>query len=199
MSTALALTTDDNRYDNKFDRIVKHWQDPEKHKLPQDLEKQLRHWVTIHGLLSTGRYPKTTQQVNAILKAIPDISTRTARNYLADTKRFFGMAEKPDLAYERIMVIEELRSDMRLARRRGDLRALAALTKLYIDVIGANKPEEVVENKTVINILNYNPEQLGGQNISDEALQKMIDGFLDDDKKKRSELFDQYEDVSDQQ
>jgi hypothetical protein len=196
MSTDLTVTDNSPiRPDDKFDRVVKHWRDPSS-KLPQDLQVQLNHWITIHGILATGRYPKTTQQLNAILKAIPGISPRTARNYLADTKRFFVMAEQPDLAYERNMVIEQLRADMHLARRKGDLRALAALTKLYIDVIGANKPEAVVENKTIINILNYNPEQLGGQVISDEALDKMIENFRADDQKKKSQLFDDYEDVS---
>ena len=203
MTTELTTVPNDaGRFDDKFDRIVKHFRDrrpdsdPKKPKLPQDLQLQLNHWITIHGILSTGRYPKTVQQLNAILKAIPGLSPRTARNYLDDTKRFFAVQDEPNLAYERVMIIEELRDDMRLAKRKGDLRSLAALRKIYIDVIGANKPEEVVENKTIINILNYNPEQLGGQVISDAALDKMIENFLTDDKKKQEQLFDSYEDVS---
>ncbi|GAB3550594.1 hypothetical protein [Spirosoma fluminis] len=203
MSTELTLTTNaQTRWDDKFDKIVKFYRDrrpdsdPDKLTLSKDLQLQLDRWILVHGLLSTGRYPKTTHQVNAVMKAIPGITSRTARNYLEDTKRFFAMEDQPNLAYERVMLIEEVRDDMRLAKRKGDLRSLAALRKLYSELIGANKPEEKVENKTIINIVNYNPEQLGGQLISDEALDKMIERMMADDKKKQEELFDDYEDVS---
>jgi len=203
MNTELATVTEESsRFDDKFDKIVKFFRDrrpdtdPKKPKLSQDLQLQLNHWITIHGILSTGRYPKTFQQLNAILKVIPGISPRTARNYLDDTKRFFAIQDEPNLAYERVLIIDELRDDMRLAKKKGDLRSLAALRKIYIELIGANKPEEVVENKTIINIVNYNPEQLGGTVISDAALEKMIENFMADDKKKQESLFDDYEDVS---
>ncbi|RYC69796.1 MULTISPECIES: hypothetical protein [Spirosoma] len=202
MNNDLALTNLPSRFEDKFDRIVKYYRcqlpdtDPKKVKLSRDLAEQLSHWITIHALLSTGRYPKTSQQLNAILKAIPGISARTARNYLDDTRRFFAIQDQPNLAYERVMLIDEMRDDMRLAKKKGDLRSLAALRQIYIKLIGADKPEDPVENKTVINIINFNPEQLGGQQISDEQLTRMIDKMLALDKKKTEELFDDFEDVS---
>lgn len=203
MNAELAVTTNEvTRFDDKFDLIVKYYRDrradddPKKIKLSKDLENQLRHWITIHALLSTGRYPKTAQQINAILKAIPDISPRTARNYLEDTRRFFAITDEPNLAYERVMLIEELRDNMRICKRKGDMRSLAALAKIYVDVIGANKPETPVDNRTIINVINYNPEQLGGQQISDAALQAMVDKMLADDQKKQEELFSDYTDVT---
>ena len=197
MSTDLALPTpsDPSKWDDKFDKIVKAWRD-DTVTLPATLDRQLKHWITIHGILSTARYPRTTQQVNAILKAIPGISARTARNYLADTKKFFSTVDQIDLPYERLMLIEELRDDIRVAKKRSDMRAVAALRKLYKTAIGADKPQESVENKTVLNIINYNPEQLGGVVISDDALDKMIANFMAEDKKKAEDLFDDYTDVT---
>jgi hypothetical protein len=203
MSTDLTVTTNElTRFDDKFDLIVKYYRDrradddPKKIKLAKDLQKQLGHWITIHALLSTGRYPKTSQQINAILKAIPNISPRTARYYLDDTRRFFAITDEPNLTYERVMLIEELRDDMRICKKKGDMRSLAPLRKLYAEVIGADKPINPVENRTIINVINYNPEQLGGQQISDAALESMVERLLGEDKKKQEELFSDYEDVS---
>lgn len=208
MSTELAqpgfssLSQEPSRFDDKFDRIVKHYRcqlpdgHPQKVKLAKPLERQLEQWTTIHGLLSTGRYPKTYQQLNVILKTYPDITQRTARNLLADTKRFFAMTEQPNLAYSRMMLIEELSDAMNKAKKKNDFRSYAALAKVYADVTGANKTEEVIENRTVINVINYNPEQLGGQQISDDQLERMVERMLASDKKKQEELFDDFEDVS---
>lgn len=201
--TDLTLLNDDpSRWDDKFDRIVKYYRcrraddDPKKVTLSKDLQLQLDRWTLIYGILNTGKYPKTTQQISAILKVIPGITDRTARTYLTDSKRFFVVLEEPNLAYERVMIIQELRDDMRICKKKGDMRSLAALRKIFIEVIGANKPEEVIENRTIINIVNFNPEQLGGQVLSDEAMERMVAKILGDDKKKQEELFDDYDDVS---
>ena len=191
-----------SKWDDKFDRIVKYYRcrrpesDPKKVKLSADLQLQLDRWIFIHGLLGSGRYPKTTQQLTAIERGIPGISARTARHYLEDTRRFFANQDEPNIAYERVMIIEELRDNMRICKKKGDMRSLAPLLKLYIEAIGANKPENVVENRTIINIINYNPEQLGGQTLSDEAIKKMVGKMLGEDKKKQEELFDDFQDVS---
>lgn len=205
MSTQLAtLTEDPTPFDDKFDRIVKYYRDrrddddPKKPKLPPKLQEQLSRWKLIYGLLSSARYPKMIQQVNAVMKLFPDLSDRTARNYLEDTKKFFAIQDERNLAFERVMIIDELQDDMRLAKRKGDLRSLGTLRKVYVDVIGANKPEEKVENRTIINIVNYNPEQLGGKQMSNEALEKLTAKMLAADEKKQRELFDDYEDVTSQ-
>ncbi len=51
-------------------------------------------------------------------------------------------------------------------------------------------------HKTIINILNYNPELLGGKQVSDEQLEAMVQRMLADDKKEQQKLFDDFEDVS---
>jgi hypothetical protein len=205
MSTELSTLTDDKtRFDDKFDAIVKHYRDrrpdddPQKPKLSATLQEQLSRWKLIYGLLSTGKYPKMIQQVNAVMRLFPDLSDRTARYLLDDTKKFFAIQDERNLAWERVLIIDSLQDYMRQAEKRKDFRSLAALTKLYIDVIGANKPEEKVENRTIINIVNYNPEQLGGKQMSNEALERLTAKMLGDDEKKNRELFDDYEDVTKQ-
>ncbi|RIV20535.1 hypothetical protein DYU11_21050 [Fibrisoma montanum] len=202
MTTDLAPLDDKTGREDKFDLILR-WardtraeDDPKKIQLPADLKLQFDRWQLIFGLLNTGKYATTTQQINAVLQAIPGITSRTARNYLADTKRFFSVLEAPNLAFEKVCLIEELKDDMRLAKERGDLKALASFRKIYTKLIGADKEEQPVENTTILNIINFNPEQLGGQVISDEALETMMEKLLAADKKKQEDLFDDYEDVS---
>lgn len=191
-STAMQLT----KWQDKFDLVLKWYRgDTAGLDLPKDLEVQRLRWMHIYGLLSTGKYPKDTQVISAILKAFPEISQRTAYNYLRDTRRFYASLNEPDLAFERVALIMEMKDDMRIAKKKGDLRSLAALRKVYATLIGADKAAEVVENKTIINIINYNPVMLGGEEIDEATIDKMVAKLLADDKKKQDKEFDTYEDV----
>lgn len=185
------------RFDDKFDRIVKAYRSENGlDGLPALLREQLRRWETIYALMQTGKYPKDSQVINLILQKYPDISTATARTLLSDTRRFFGVVSDINPAFERVMQINDLKGDIRAARRKGDFRSVTGLMKLLSELTGTDKPDERIENKTVINVLNYNPAQLGGQAISEEQLQGLVAKMLADDEKKKRDLFDDFEDVT---
>lgn len=200
--TPVPLTESPGRFDDKFDRVLR-WardtredSDPMRIKIPAELEQQFRRWNLIYGLLSAGSYSRIGQQIGMVKKAIPGITDRTARNLLNDTKRFFAALDAPNLAWEKQSLMASILDDIDSARRKGDYKSIASLHKLYATLIGADQPENPVENRTIVNVINYNPEQLGGQQISDEQLKAMVENMMADDKKKNQELFADFEDVT---
>ncbi|QIP16812.1 hypothetical protein G8759_31305 [Spirosoma aureum] len=203
MSTELSLAQmPATKWEDKYDLVLR-WardersdDDPLRTRIPAALEQQFRRWNQIYGLLQAGTYSKTTEQIAVVKKTFPGISDRTARNLLADTKRFFSVLDAPNLAWERLTLIEEVREDIKLARQKGDFRSVAALRTLYAKLTGADQPEEVVENKTIFNIIAFNPEQLGVELIDPDKLDTMIRSITASDKKKRDDFFTQFEDVT---
>lgn len=202
-----ALATSDNepsKWDDKFDRIVKWYNDdrpdddPKKIKLPAPLLQQLQRWSWLHDMLSIpkNRYKTDTAILKLIQKQYPDISERTARFILRDTRRFFGMVSQPALAYEKVLLLDGIKDTLRKASKRNDLKAMNAAQKNLITVLGADQPEEVVENKTIINIINFNPVNLGAQVLSPEKLDELVNQMIEGDKKKAEQPFDDFEDVT---
>lgn len=187
---------------DKFD-MVQRWykderadDDPKRIRIPEWLQQQAAQWNLIYGLLSSGEYGRTTEQIAAVKRAFPGISDRTARHLLSDTKRFFSVLDAPNLAFERVVLIDELKDDIKKAKAKGDYRSVAALRALQTKVTGADQPEEVVENKTIFNIIAFNPEQLGVKLLDPGKLDSMIQAMLTEDKKKEERFFSQFEDVT---
>lgn len=193
-----------SRFDDKFDAIVRWYNDDRedsderKIKLTKPLREQYDRWLYIYSILSLPkiRFKSDTVIILKLKDKYPDLSDKTLRQSLNDTRRFFAQIEEPVLAHERIMLITNMKRAMEKAEKKGDMKSLGALYGHYIKVIGADKTEAPVDNRTIINILNYNPEQLGGKQLSDDQIEAIVQRMLADDKKKDEELFDSYEDVS---
>lgn len=208
MSKALTVPSDNepSKWDDKFDKIVKWFNDdrpdddPQKTKLPASLLEQLQRWNWLHDMLSIPkhRYKSDAAVIKILQKQYPDLSERTCRFILRDTKRFFGIVSQPELAYEKVLLLQSIKETLDKARLKNDLKAKNAAEKNLIAVLGADKTEEKVENKTIINIINFNPEQLGAIPMSQEKLDEMIEKMLSADTKKAEQPFDDFEDVSDQ-
>jgi hypothetical protein len=190
---------------DKFDLVWKWYRDerddddPKRFQIPDSLKEQARRWNLVYGLLNTGKYGRTTEQIAAVKHTFAGISDRSARNLLSDTKRFFSVIDAPNLAFERVSLIEELRDDIKAAKAKGDYRSVSALRTLYAKIIGADQPEEMIENKTVFNIISFNPEQLGVKLIDPAKLDAMIESILHKDSKKEERFFSQFEDVTNQE
>lgn len=206
MSKSLTLVTDNDpgRWDDKFDTIVKWYNDdrdeddPKKIKLPAPLQEQLQRWNWLYNRLSIPRhqYKNDNQLIKLILKQYPTLSERTARRTLQDMRRFYGTVDQPELAFEKIMLVRSIKNTLRDANEKGDLKAKNSAEKNLIAVLGADKTAEKVENKTIINIINFNPVQLGAIPMAQEALDAMIGEIMNYDKKKAENPFDDFADVT---
>ncbi|OIN59804.1 hypothetical protein [Arsenicibacter rosenii] len=186
------------KWEDKFDRVYRWYRDETGSiTLPAELEQERRQWAWIYALMESGAQTKESQLVLAIQKQYPGTQARVARRLLDDTRRFYSVLGKPNLDFERVMLISQLREDIRRARRSEDFKAVASLSKLYAQVIGADQPQEQVENKTVINVLNFNPVQLGGEEIDPEQLEKLIKNLKAADKRKREEEFSDFTTLDD--
>ena len=200
MSHELATTSNAlHKWEDKFDRVYRWYRDETGTvTLPAELDRQRTQWAWIFALLESGRHARDSQLIAAIQKEYPGTQTRVARRLLDDTRRFYAVLDTPNLAWERVMLIQQLKEDLRKARKKGDYKSVGVLSRLYALVIGADKPIEPVENKTIINILNYNPSQLGAEQIDEEKLNKLIKTMLADDKKRQQDDFDLFLDVTDE-
>lgn len=186
-------------WDDKFDRIVRWYNSSDPNaKLPKPLAEQLDRWNYIYSLilLPKNQFKRDSSLIRAILDRYPDLSDRTARLALRDTRRFFASVDSPVLAFEKVMLLANAKDMANRARKRNDLKAEGVALKLIKEITGADQPENVVENRTIINVLNYNPVELGGQLIAEDKLQKMISDMLEKDKKKAENPFDDYEVVN---
>ncbi|MCX6216480.1 hypothetical protein [Spirosoma sp.] len=208
MSKQLTLLNDNDpgRWDDKFDLIVKWYNDereeddPRKIKLPAPLFEQIGRWNWLYAMVTMpkNRYKSDPQLIKLLRVQYPDLSERTARRTLRDMRRFFGAVEQPELAWEKIMLIAGIKETIRKAGLAKDFRAVASAQKNLASVLGADKTAETVENKTIINVINFNPVQLGAIPMSQEALDSMIEEITNYDKKKAENPFDDFTDVTDQ-
>lgn len=206
MSTALSTTADNDlsRWDDKFDRIVKWYNDdrpdsdPKKIKLPAPLEEQLKRWSWLYSMVNIpkNRYKRDIDLIRLLVKEYPDLSERTARHTLRDMRRFFGVLDQPNLAFEKVMLISSMKDTLRRAKVKNDIKGANAAEKNLMAALGADQAEELVENKTIINVINFNPASLGAQTMSEEQLNAMVDKMLAADKKKAEQPFDDFEDVT---
>lgn len=197
MNTQLSRPSD--VFDDKFDRIHRWYtSSDEDAKLPKPLAQQLERWTAIYGLMNKpeNRFQRESRLVALVGEAFPDLSERTVRGLLADTRKFFASVDQPNQAFERVMLIAEAKDALSRARTKNDSKAENAAIKNLTVLLGADKPEEVVENKTVINILNYNPTELGGELLDEDKLQAMIKRMLSDDEKKKDDPFSDFTDVT---
>ena len=201
------MTTDlekaSQKWADKFDQVQRWWKDGTGNvTLPADLERQVKWWEWIYNKLHTGRYARDTELVQEILrKAEIDglkVSQRTAYNYINDCRRFYGAISVTNVDFEKVMQVSELKDDIKKAKARNDFRSVAALRKLLVSILGLDQPTQAGEQKTVINILNYNPVQLGAKEIPPEKLDKLIRDIMTEDRRKEEALFDSFTDVSDQ-
>lgn len=205
MPTALTLQENDpSRFDDKFDRIVKWYNDeraeddPRRIKLAPALFEQLNKWNWLYRMLSVpkNQYKRDTEIVRLLQKEYPELSERRCYLLLRDMRRFYGVLEAPNLAFEKVMLIASIKDTLRRAKVKNDLKAAAAAEKNLSLVLGAEKSDDPADQKTIINIINYNPAQLGAQELSEDVLQELIDKMLTADKKKAETPFDDYEDVT---
>lgn len=206
MSTALTTTSENDlsRWDDKFDRIVKWYNDdraeddPKKIKLAAPLQEQLQRWTWLYDMLNIpkNRYKRDTDIIKLLAKKYPDLTERTARHTLRDMRRFFGVLDQPNVAFEKVMLISSMKDTLRRAKVKNDLKAANVAEGNLMKALGADQSEELVENKTIINIINYNPVQLGAQELSEDKLNGLIEKMLASDKKKAEQPFDDYEDVT---
>lgn len=193
-----------SRHDDKFDAIVRWYNDdrdlddPARLKLSQSLQEQYERWQYIYSLLTLPkiRFKSDTMLVKRLKEKWPKLSDRVLRYAIADTRRFYAQLEQPVLDWERVMLITNMKRAMEMAMKKGDLKSLGAIFGHYIKLIGADKHEAPVDNRTIINFINYNPEQLGGKQISDDQLEALVARMKGEDKKKQQALFDDFEDVS---
>lgn len=186
-------------FDDKFDKIYRWYTaTDETAKLPKPLAEQLDRWTTIYGLLNKpeNRFLRESKLVTLIQQAFPDLSERTVRQSLSDTRKFFASVDAPNQAFERVMLIAEAKETLNRARIRNDPKAENAAIKNLTTLLGADVPEAVVENKTVINVLNYNPVELGGQVLAQDKLDKLIASMLADDQKKQDDPFSEFTELS---
>ena len=207
MSTTPALVneSDPSKWDDKFDRIVKWYNDdrpdtdPKKTRLPAALQEQLNRWQWVYDFLNIpkNRYKRDSDIIKIIKKQYPDLSERTARFTLRDMRRFFGVQDQPQVAFEKVMLIASMKDTLRRAKIKNDTKGAAAAEKNLMSVLGADRQEEMVENKTIINVINFNPESLGAIPMTPEKLDELIAKMLGEDKKKADQPFDDFEDVTD--
>lgn len=191
------------KWADKFDQVQRWWKDSTGNvMLHADLERQVKWWEWIYNKLHTGRYARDTELVQEIIrKSVIDgqaVSQRTAYNYINDCRRFYGAIEHTNVDFEKVMQVAELKDDIKKAKARNDFKSVAALRKLLVSILGLDQPTETAEQKTIINILNYNPAQLGAKEIPEEKLNRLIKDIMAEDRKKEDDLFDSFTDVSDQ-
>lgn len=208
MSTALSLLNenDPSRWDDKFDRIVKWYNDerpdddPKKVKLAPALAEQLNRWTWLYGMVTIpkNRYKNDAQLIKLLQVQYPDLSERTARRTLRDMRRFFGSVDQVEIAWEKNMLLASIKETLRQAKKKKDLKAANSAEKNLITVLGADKSQETVENKTIINVINFNPVQLGAIPMEQEQLDAMVAEIMNYDKKKAENPFDDFNDVTDQ-
>ena len=99
------------------------------------------------------------------------------------------------MAWEKAMLVASMKDTLRRAKQKNDLKSTNAAEKNLMTILAADQAVEAVENKTIVNIINFNPEQLGVQLIPREQLDTMIEKMLAGDKKKAEQPFDEYEDI----
>ncbi|MBD2700139.1 hypothetical protein IC229_05800 [Spirosoma sp. BT702] len=174
--------------------------DPRKVNLHADLEAQLKRWTWLYNkiCLPKNRYKTDAQLIRLLAKEYPDLSERTCRRTLRDMRRFYGSVDQPVLAFEKKMLIASIKDTLRKAKLKGDLKSASSAEKNLIAVLGADQPEQAVENKTIINVIGFNPEQLGAQALPQAKLDELIAQIMNVDKKKADQPFDDFTDVSDQ-
>lgn len=193
-----------SRHDDKFDAIVRWYNDdrdmddPARRQLSKSLQEQYERWQYIYSILTLPkiRFKSDTMLVKRLKEKWPTLSDRVLRYAIADTRRFYAQLEQPVLDWERVMLITNMKRAMERAEKKGDFKSLGAMFGHYIKLIGADKPQTPVDNRTIINIINFNPEQLGGKQIPDDKLEALIAQMQAGDKKKQQALFDDFEDVS---
>lgn len=205
MSTQLTTTdTELSKWDDKFDHIVRWYNDPrpeddpKRIRLSAPLQQQYKRWCWLYAqmIIPKNRYKRDSDLIDIIVNQYPDLTERTARTILRDTRRFFSVLDEPNLAWEKVMLIGSMKDTLRKAKQRNDIKGANAAEKNLMTALGADKPEEHVENKTIINLINFNPEQLGAIGMPPEQLDEMIHKLLTEDKRKAERPFDEYEEVA---
>ncbi|GAB4042207.1 hypothetical protein [Spirosoma litoris] len=180
MNTELTANTD--RFQDKFDRILRHWKDRTgRVVLPLDLEQQLDRWVDFRMHMLEFPYESDPEYVKVIMVKF-DCSQRTAYQLLNDTRRFFASAEAVNQEFEKVMLLADLKKQIKRLddKESRNEKELLAAKRLLAKLIGADQPANAEGGgNTVINILNYNPELLGAKPVAN--LQELIDKIKSDD------------------
>lgn len=209
MSKALATTSSDDpgKWDDKFDLIIKWYNDeradddPKKIKLHADLQAQLQRWSWLYEMvcIPKNRYKSDVQLIQLVQKQYPDLSQRTARRTLRDMRRFFGQIDQPQLAFEKVMLVASIKDTIKKAKVAKDFRAAASAENNLTKVLGADQAQQAVENTTIINIIGFNPEQLGAQPLPEDQLNQLIAQVLAADQKAAEQPFTDFTEIKDGQ
>ena len=172
-----------DRFEDKFDRILRAWKDRTGRViLPKELEDQLDRWLAFRTFMLEFPYESDPDYVREIMAQF-DCSQRTAYQCLNDTRRFFASAEAVNQEFEKVMLVADLKKQIKRLDTAKDEKELLAAKRLLAKLIGADQPVNPEGgSNTVINILNYNPELLGAKPVSN--LQSLIDKIKADDQHK---------------
>jgi hypothetical protein len=174
------MTTDLERFEDKFERILRAWKDRTgKVILPRELDDQLDRWLAFRVYLQENPYESDPDYVKKIM-AMFDCSQRTAYQCLNDTRRFFATAEAVNQEFEKVMLIADLKRQIKRLDATQNEKELLSAKRLLSKLIGADQPQNPEGgSNTVINILSYNPALIGAKEVPN--LQALIDKIKTDD------------------
>jgi hypothetical protein len=167
--------------------------------LPADLQMRYDRLTYARELL----YGMEIQSITEIAKAISvkfSVSESMGRLDVLEAKRLFPFLDPVERDFEKSWVVHSIKMNIDAARKKGDLKTVAAENKNLMNIYGFDKDlGEPQSPSLIINVLNFNPELIGAKALPSTELDRQIDEMLAEDVKKELEFDDiDWEDLKDE-
>lgn len=138
----------------------------------------------------TGQYMSMMEMIKVVSHKF-NISLSQARLDLLDAKQLFPFLDPVSRDFEKAWLINSIKKNIARAEAKGDGKVVAAEHKNLDSIFGFSKEQgEQQPPSLIINVLNYNPAQLGAKVESPMELDAKVQLMLEQDRV-REEEFDE--------
>lgn len=161
------MKSEDARFEEVFERILKWYRDEEKYPLSDALKAELNRWKFAREWVLLWKPLTDTAIVDVLVQSFPGLSEPQAWRDVRNMKRFFASMEKTNREYDRIMLVAQIR-DLRakaIAKQQYKVAAQcdATLQKMGVGIEVDDESEPV--SKSIELLIDFNPKLIGAKEI----------------------------------
>lgn len=159
------MKSEDARFEDDFEKIMKWYRDETRYPLTDSLHGRLQRWKIAREWTLTTRPLTDSFTVNFLMKTCGVTEPQAWRD-VRDTKRFFASMERTNQDYDRIMLVAQIRDLRAKAEFAGEFSVAAKCDATLQKMgVGEQTPEESTGGKDITLNICFDPRLIGAKEI----------------------------------